>query len=124
MITNMNCASLEQAVIDDEIVGMVMRVLRGVEVTPATLGVDAIRRVGPGGHYLLDDHTRQFMRAEHFLPALADRQSRGSWELEGKRDSRQHARARVEKILADHAAPGLPTEMEAALRRRFPLQNW
>ncbi len=124
MITNMNSASLEQAVIDDEIVGMVMRVLRGLEVTPATLGVEAIRRVGPGGHYLLDDHTRQFMRSEHFLPALADRRSRGSWELEGKRDSRQRARARVEKILADHAAPSLPPEMEAALRARFPLNDW
>ena len=124
MITNMNSASLEQAVIDDEIVGMVMRVLRGVEVTPATLGVEAIERVGPGGHYLLDDHTRQFMRAEHFLPTLADRQSRGSWELEGRRDTRQRARARVEKILAGHAAPGLPPQMEAALRQHFPLRDW
>ncbi len=124
MITNMNSTSLEQAVIDDEIVGMVMRILRGMEVTPATLGVEAIQRVGPGGHYLLDDHTRQFMRAEHFLPALADRQSRGSWDLEGKRDARQRARARVEKILAGHAAPGLPPEMEAALRLRFPLHDW
>jgi trimethylamine--corrinoid protein Co-methyltransferase len=104
MITNMNSASLEQAVIDDEIVGMAMRVLRGLQVTPATLGVEAIQRVGPGGHYLLDDHTRQFMRAEHFLPALADRQSRGSWELDGKRDTRQRARARAEKLLKDHGA--------------------
>jgi trimethylamine---corrinoid protein Co-methyltransferase len=123
MVTNMNSASLEQAVIDNEIVGMAMRVLRGVQVTPDTLAVEAIEHVGPGGHYLLEDHTRQFMRTEHFFPAVADRQARGTWEAEGKLDARQHARARVEKLLKKHVGPGLPPAVEAAVRGRFRLRD-
>ena len=92
----------------------------GAQVTPATLAVEPIQRVGPGGHYLLDDHTRQFMRAEHFYPAVADRQNRAAWESEGKRDARQRANARAQKLLKAHAAPGFPADVEAALRRRFP----
>ncbi len=121
MVTNMNSASLEQAVIDDEMVGMGMRVLRGMQVTPDSLAVDAIQRVGPGSHYLTDRHTRRFMRSEFFYPKLADRQSRGTWEAEGKRDTRQRAIARSAELLQAHTAPGLPSETDAAIRARFSL---
>jgi trimethylamine--corrinoid protein Co-methyltransferase len=119
MVTNMSAASLEQAVIDDEIVGMAMRVLRGIEVTEGSMAVEAIHRVGPGGHYLMDDHTVRFMRSELFPPPLADRQNRAMWEEAGKQDTRARAMARVEKLLQEHQPPGLPSEVAAALRARF-----
>lgn len=123
MITNMNSTSLEQAVIDDEIVGMAMRVLRGIQVTPDSLAMEAIHRVGPGGHYLMDPHTVKFMRSEFFYPDLADRQNRSAWEADGKPDTRKRAVARVEKLLQDHAAPGLPPDVDKAIRARFSLQS-
>jgi trimethylamine--corrinoid protein Co-methyltransferase len=119
MVTNMSAASLEQAVMDDEIVGMAMRVLRGIEVTEDSMAVEAIHRVGPGGHYLMDDHTVQFMRSELFSPPLADRQNRAMWEEAGKQDTRARAMARVEKLLQEHQPPGLPSEVDAAIRARF-----
>jgi len=121
MVTNMSAASLEQAVMDDEIVGMAMRVLRGVEVTEDSMAVEAIHRVGPGGHYLMDDHTVQFMRSELFPPPLADRQNRAMWEEAGKQDTRARAMARVEKLLQEHQPPGLPSEVDAAIRARFHI---
>jgi trimethylamine--corrinoid protein Co-methyltransferase len=121
MISDMNATSLEQAVIDDEIVGMALRALRGVRVTDETLAVAAIDRVGPGGHYLMDPHTVQFMRAELFHPSLADRQNRAAWKAAGSADARARAAARVEKLLRAHEPPGLPAEVDAEIRRRFDI---
>jgi trimethylamine---corrinoid protein Co-methyltransferase len=121
MVTNMSAVSLEQAVIDDEMVGLAMRVLRGVEVTPESMAVDAIDRVGPGGHYLMDAHTLRFMRSEHAQTSLADRQARPVWEAGGKPDSRARAVARVAKLLAEHSVPGLPPQADAAIRARHTI---
>lgn len=121
MITNMNSASLEQAVIDDELIGMVERVLRGMEITDETLAAEAIDRVGPGGHFLMDPHTLQLMRSQFFMPPVADRRDRARWEGEGKLDTRSRAAVRVDKLLRQHQAPGLPREVDAALRAEFAI---
>lgn len=121
LVANMSATSLEQAVIDDEIVGMAWRVLRGVEVTDETLATEAIGRVGPGGHYLMDGHTLRFMRSELLQPPLADRQGRAAWEAAGKQDTRTRAAARVERLLRPHYSPGLPPAVDAAIRDRFPI---
>ncbi len=121
MITNMNATSLEQAVIDDEIVGMAMRVLRGVQVSDDVMGVEAIGRVGPGGHYLTDPHTLRYMRSELFQPHLSHRPSRTVWEGEGKRDTRGRAAARVETLLRQHSLPKLPETVQAAAKARFRI---
>ena len=121
MVTNMSAASLEQAVLDDEIVGMAMRVLRGIEVTDDSMGIDAIQRVGPGGHYLMDAHTVQFMRSEFFYPPVADRQNRAAWEEAGRKDTRARAAARVEELLRKHEPPGLPFEIDTAIRNLFNI---
>jgi trimethylamine--corrinoid protein Co-methyltransferase len=121
MVTNMSAASLEQAVMDDEVAGMVLRVLRGAEITEETLAVEAIARVGPGGHYLMDDHTLQFMRSELFHPSLADRQNRSAWEVAGKLDARSRAAARAEKLLRDHEPMDLPVAVDKVIRSRFHI---
>ncbi len=121
MVTNMSVASLEQAVIDDEIVGMVMRALRGVEVSDDSLAVEAIDRVGPGGHYLMDDHTLHFMRPEFYYPHLSDRQNRPAWEATGKQDTRARAIARLEKLLEQHESAPLPADIDRAIRDRFSI---
>lgn len=123
MVTNMSAASLEQAVIDDEIAGLAMRVLRGIGVTPESLAVEAIDRVGPGGHYLMDAHTLRFMRSELVQAPLADRQARQAWEAAGKPDSRARAAARVVKLLAAHMPPGLPPEVDAAIRAKHGIST-
>ena len=123
MVTNMNTASLEQAVIDDEITGMVMRVLRGVEVSEPAMAVEAIQRVGPGGHYLMDEHTLGFMRSEFFYPMLADRQNRAVWEEGGKKDTRARAMERVEELLREHPSPGLPPAVDAAIQEKFNVRS-
>ena len=122
MITNMNSASLEQAVIDNEVIGMAHQVLAGIPVTSETMATEAIGRVGPGGHFLLDPHTFDHMRSAVYYPRLADRQNRSSWELSGKTDTRERACARVQSLLATHRPVALPAGVDALLRERFDLR--
>jgi trimethylamine--corrinoid protein Co-methyltransferase len=121
MVANMSATSLEQAVIDDEIAGMVFRVLRGLAVSDEALAVDAIDRVGPGGHFLTDPHTLQFLRAEVFHPRLADRQGWPAWGAGGQESMRGRARARVGNLLRTHQPRGLEPEVDAAIRHRFNI---
>lgn len=118
-VTNMSACSLEQAVIDNEIVGMAMRVLRGIEVTEETMGVDAIGRVGPGGHFLLDAHTLQFMRSELYDPLIAHRANRSMWEADGRPNARARAIAQVERLLSEHPSSGLPPAVDTSIRASF-----
>jgi trimethylamine--corrinoid protein Co-methyltransferase len=96
--------SLPQSVIDDEMAGMLRRVNAPVEVSDATLAGDAIAAAGPGGSFLGHKDTARRIRAgEHFLPRISDRLSYEKWAVEGG-DECATACARVEELLAEHAA--------------------
>jgi trimethylamine--corrinoid protein Co-methyltransferase len=109
--------SKESLIIDSEIAEGVYRVLRGVEVSEATLAVDVTHEVGPGGHYLKQHHTMQHIEAEHFFPLLADRQTRERWESDGCKSMVDRASEKVGQILQEHRVDPLPAKMEAELER-------
>ncbi len=112
-------AAYEQYVIDDEILGMVMRAVRGVEVSDEALGLDAIAQVGPGGHFLTNPHTLEHMRSELFTPRVSDRDLRERWEQNGAPNTRTRARGIAKQLLAEHRPPGLPEATDRKLRERF-----
>ena len=95
-------ASLEQCVIDDEISGMVMRAVEGVRVDDDALAYDVIRSVGPGGHFIAEEHTVEHMRSEFYFPRLSDRELREKWEQAGALDARERARQRALSLLSGH----------------------
>lgn len=92
----------ELAVIDDEIIGMVERAVRGIEVNSETMALEVIKRVGPDGNYLMEEHTQRHFRGEHFIPRLADRDKRDIWDRAGRKDMVSRARDLALKILAEH----------------------
>jgi trimethylamine--corrinoid protein Co-methyltransferase len=94
--------SAVQLAIDDEIHGMVRLALRGLSTEGDILGVEAIDRVGPGGNFLVDEHTLQHLRSERFFSSLMVRQAREVWEAMGAKDLRERAKERVKQLLADH----------------------
>jgi trimethylamine--corrinoid protein Co-methyltransferase len=112
--------SYKQYVIDNEILGMIMRAVRGIEVTDETIALDVYRRVGPGGNFLADPHTVQWMRKEHFIPKLSDRQLRVNWEKSGKPTVEEKARAMARQILKEHRPLSLPKELNDKLKATFP----
>jgi len=109
--------SKEGLVLDDEIAAAVYRILEGVRVDDDALAVEVIGAVGPGGHFLKQRHTMQFLGKEHFLPRLANRQTREKWLETGSRTMADKARELTEKILAEHKPLPLPAAAEAELER-------
>ena len=107
--------SCEKLVIDNEILGMVMRAVEGIRVDDDTLAFDLIKQVGPGGNFITAKHTRHFMRGEHYQPSLSDRNSREEWEAEGSKTTWEKAAEAVQKILTSHTY-SLPTEIRRSVR--------
>jgi len=103
----------EKLVIDNEILGMVMRAVEGIKVDDDTLAFDLIKQVGPGGNFVTAKHTRRFMRGEHYQPSLSDRNSREEWQDRGSQATWERAGEVVRQIIANHSYH-LPT----ATRRR------
>jgi trimethylamine--corrinoid protein Co-methyltransferase len=100
-------ASYEKYVVDNEILGMVMRAVEGIRVDDESIAFDLIKEVGPGGHFVTARHTRRFMRTEHYQPSLSDRDSREEWEAKGAKTTVERAAERVEEIIAsrDYSLP-------------------
>ena len=103
--------SMEQLLIDNEMLGMMLRMLRGIDVDEDTLARDVIRRVGPGGNYLADPHTREHFRAEHFLPGLFDRRTRAVWERAGSKSVVTTSKEMVARILREHQVAPLDKDV-------------
>jgi trimethylamine--corrinoid protein Co-methyltransferase len=111
--------SYEKYVVDNEIIGMVMRAVEGIKVNEDTLAFDLIKEVGPGGNFVSAKHTRKYMRTEHYRTTLSDRDHLEEWQAKGKRDTYARARNRVEEILA---SPGyrLPDEVRQRIIKDIP----
>ncbi len=106
--------SEEKLVIDNEILGMVMRAVEGIRVDDESIGLDVIKKTGPGGNFVTTNHTRRFMRKEHYTPTLSDKDFREDWETKGSKDTFQRAAERVDEILAGPAR-NLPTEVRGRI---------
>ncbi|HIH00759.1 TPA: hypothetical protein HA259_01520 [Thermoplasmata archaeon] len=113
--------SYEKLVIDNEIAGMVIRILGGIEVTEETLAVDEICKVGPNASFLGTSFTAKHFKREHFLPTLLDRRSMDSWLKAGSKDINAVAREKAKKILSEHEPvpmdKGVIADLEAYVKK-------
>ena len=103
--------SMEMAVICNEILGDVSRIIRGIDINDETLAVDIIRAVGPGGHFFSQKHTLDFIGREIHMPKLFDRNAPETWLKEGGKDIAAKAKEQVKRILREHYAQPLPAEI-------------
>ncbi len=108
-------ASMEMVVICNEIIGMVCRLLEGVNIDNETLAVDVIREVGPGGNFLSHVHTLNHFREELYMPKLFNRLSPDDWIKAGRKDTETVAREKIGDFLAKHSSNSLPHETQQKL---------
>jgi trimethylamine--corrinoid protein Co-methyltransferase len=105
-----------QAILDDDIAGMVGRFIEGVVVNHGTLAIDLIEQVGPiPGFYLDKEHTREWWKKEQFVPKTADRLTYPEWMKAGKKSAIDYAKERIEEILATHKPIALTKNQEQAI---------
>ncbi|MDA7634621.1 trimethylamine methyltransferase family protein [Alphaproteobacteria bacterium] len=114
---------LESLIIDNDMLGQVMRCVRGVEVNTDTLSVDVMRDVciGGPGHYLGHDATIKVMQTEYVYPELADRSSPKEWEENNKPDLLQKATAKKKKILENIFPDHISAETDSLIRQQHNI---
>jgi trimethylamine--corrinoid protein Co-methyltransferase len=115
-------AAFESYVVDNDMIGSVLRGVRGLEVNDETLSADVIEAVVTGeGHYLGHAQTLERMKADYYYPELADRQSPNDWKDAGSLDIRERARIKSRNVLQTHYPRYLSAEVDARIRAEFDI---
>jgi trimethylamine--corrinoid protein Co-methyltransferase len=108
-------SSFEKFVMDADQLGTLHHMARGVQMDEEAQAMDAIREVGPGGHYLGCAHTQANFKSAFWRSDLFDYKPFETWADEGERDTMVLANARVHKLLADYQQPPLDPAIAEAL---------
>ena len=107
--------SLEKLVIDNEILGGIKRIRKGVEVTGETLSVDVIDAVGPGGQFLSHRHSREHLRNERWFPDISYKSNLEEWK-KNRVTLWGMAKKRAMEILRTHQVEPLPEDTEEKIK--------
>jgi trimethylamine--corrinoid protein Co-methyltransferase len=122
MLESMLAVAYEQYIIDDDINGQAMRLVRGMEVTEEALSLDVIHDVCNGeGHYLGHPQTLKIMNSEYHYPHSVDRGTRADWENAGSLDMRERARRQARATLKTHFPEIIPEAVDRQLRSEFNI---
>ena len=110
------CASFEKFIIDAEMLQMMVEVLKPLVVDNDTLGLDAIREVGPGGHFFGAKHTLERYETAFYQPILSDWRNFESWQEDGAVDATRRANRIFKSILENYQPPALDEGVRDALK--------
>lgn len=106
----------EKFVLDADQLGVLHSLAEGIDLSENGQAMEAIREVGPGGHYLGCAHTQANFKTAFWRTELLDYRPFEAWAEAGAPDSMALANARVRKLLRDYEAPGLDEGTAEALR--------
>jgi len=113
-----SCQSLEKLVLDNEICGMALRLVRGIEPKDDFPSLPHFEEMLKEGHLLISRHTRRWLKTEHYFPGpVIDRANRGRWLAEGALTLGERARREKERIVSRWQPTRLPEEVTGELTR-------
>ena len=122
MMASLLGVSFEAFLLDNEMLSLVYRMIRGIEVSEETLAFDAMKYVITGeGHFIGETQTMAAMERDYFYPRLGDRLEPTAWAEAGAQDAWQRANTEVRKILAGHDPEYLDQAVDAKIRARFNI---
>ncbi len=108
-------ASYEKFVMDCDQLGMMAVLAQGIDLSSDGQALDAVREVGPGGHYLGCAHTQANFETAFYRSSIADNNSFEQWESEGALDASSRANKIWKGMLARYEAPPLDPAIDEAL---------
>jgi trimethylamine--corrinoid protein Co-methyltransferase len=116
-------ASYEKFMLDVDLVQMVMEFLRPLDMSEEALGLEAIREVGPGGHFFGAQHTLSRYSTAFYAPLISDWRNFQQWSAAGKPVAWQRANALWKQVLQEYREPALDPaiaeELDAYVARRI-----
>jgi trimethylamine--corrinoid protein Co-methyltransferase len=116
MMDFINCFSLEKLVLDNEICGMVSRLVEGVQPREDFPAVPRFEELLKEQHLLISKHTRRYLRQEHYFPGpVIDRASHERWQEQGSLSLLDRARKEVERLIGEYEPSSLAAEVKKEL---------
>ncbi|MBU3738829.1 MAG: trimethylamine methyltransferase family protein [Rhodoferax sp.] len=107
--------SFEKFILDCDLLQMVAEFLTPLDVSPAGLGLDAVREVGPGGHYFGTAHTLERFETAFYSPILSDWRNFETWQEAGSPTAFQKAHTIWQRELAAYERPAMEAAIEEEL---------
>ena len=106
------------AILQNEFLDMVLKVVEGIKVSEANIAMDVIREVGPAGEFITHEHTyNNFKRLSH--PTLMNRDTRENWEAAGSPDIVDVAYEKSLDILENYKPEPRPQKVQKELDRIY-----
>ena len=109
------CASFEKFVLDAEMLQMMSEVMTPLEVSEASIGLEAIREVGPGGHFFGAAHTLERYERAFYSPMLSDWRNFETWQEGGSETATQRANRIYKAVLENFTPPPLDPAIREAV---------
>ena len=123
MYSSLLSACPESLLLDNDVLGACMRMVKGVTVNEETLGFDEIKDVclNNKGHYLGSDQTISVMQTEYIYPEFYNRLSPSQWKDAGKPEALDVAIKKKNHILSTHFPKHISNEVDDKIRAEFPI---
>ena len=113
-----NCQSLEKLILDNEICGMTLHMIKGMEPKEDFPSIPRFEELLKEKHLLISKHTRKYLKEEFYLPGpVVDRANRERWQKEGSLTLCERAHYEVEKLIKDYVPSRLPDTTKKELRK-------
>ena len=123
MHASLSACALESYVIDNDMLGSILRPLTGIDVSALKFAVGMIEEViNSEGHFLGHADTIARMQSDFVYPIIADRRTPAEWSADGALDVRTRAIGRAKAILAEPPNRQLPNDADRDIRARFDIK--
>jgi trimethylamine--corrinoid protein Co-methyltransferase len=120
-----SCISLEKLVLDNEICGMTLHMLKGIEPKEDFPALPHFEELLKEQHLLIARHTRRYLKEETCYPGpVLDRANRARWVEEGSKTLRERAHAEVERLIAEYEPSKLPDDAKKEMTHRMEKEAW
>ncbi|HEY9568878.1 MAG TPA: trimethylamine methyltransferase family protein, partial [Thalassobaculum sp.] len=117
------CASFEKMVMDADTIQMLAEFLTPLVVDDDTLALEAMRDVGPGGHFFGTAHTQARFKTAFFAPMVSDWRNFESWQEAGSPDALTRAAGLSNRLIAEWEPPpmdpAIREELDAFVAKRI-----
>lgn len=108
-------ASFEKFILDVDMLQMVAEFLTPLDVSQDALALDAVREVGPGGHFFGTAHTLARYESAFYSPILSDWRNFETWTEAGRPTTYDHANRIFKEKLASYERPPIDPAVEEEL---------
>jgi len=108
--------SIDEMIIEDEMIGYIRRVLKGFEVNDETIALDTIKKVGRNGNFLVEDHTLKYFKKDIWFPTIYNRFGYDNWVKQQEKTLLEKSRKKMKAILDKEPKVYLSKEQEKDLK--------